>query len=118
MHRLRDLLDGKSAAERKTCPLFSGVIGYFRDALFRVANVSYVGNEQHNPGQPLHWARGKSKDQMDCVLRHAAEVDEDDFSDATEAALASLAWRSLAALQLYLERKYDIQPPVNARSDT
>ena len=113
----RDLLDGLSAQDRKTYPLYEGVIGYFRDALYRVARVSWVGNQQHNPGQPLHWARGKSMDQMDCVLRHASEVDMGDHSDYVENALASLAWRSLAALQLYLEAKYNITPLVNARSD-
>jgi len=51
------------------------------------------------------------------VLRHASEVDMSDHSDYVENALASLAWRSLAALQLYLEAKYNITPPVNARSD-
>lgn len=113
----RDLLDGKSAEERKQYPVFEGVIGYFRDAIFRKAHVSWVGNEQHNKGQPLHWARGKSTDQMDCIMRHALAVDLSDMSDETEQHLASLSWRADAALQLYLERKYSITPPVNARSD-
>ncbi len=115
---LKDLLDGKTAEERKTYPLYSGVIAYFRDALFRVAHVSWMGNEQHNPGQPLHWARGKSADQLDCIARHLAESDLSDTSDEVEAALAATAWRALAALQKYLEYKYDINPPPNARSDT
>lgn len=111
------LLAGKNAQERKEYPIYEGVFGYFRDALVRVAGVSWAGNNQHNPGQPLHWARGKSTDQMDCILRHAAEVDLDDMSDETEQHLGSLAWRSLAALQIYLEKKYNIEPPVNARTD-
>ncbi len=113
----KDLLDGKTAEERKTYPLYSGVIAYFRDALFRVAHVSYIGNEQHNPGEPLHWARGKSTDQLDCVARHMAEGDLIDTTDGSEAALAAMAWRSLAALQEYLEWKYDITPPPNARTE-
>ena len=113
----RDLLDGLNAEERKTYPLYEGVICYFRDALYAVANHSWAGNEQHNPGQPLHWARGKSADQMDCVLRHASEADLTDSSDYVENALRALAWRALAALQLYLEWKYNITPPKNARTD-
>jgi|SRR6516165_367653 hypothetical protein len=112
-----DLLENKNAEERKTYPLYSGVIAYFRDALYRVAHVSWCGNQQHNPGQPLHWARGKSVDQMDCVLRHAAEYDPTDLSEASENALFSMIWRALAEGQRYLERKYNITPPVNARSD-
>lgn len=112
---MKDLLEGKSAAERKSHPLYSGVICYFRDALFRVARHSWEGNEQHNPGESLHWARGKSMDQMDCVARHLAEVDEQDLSDETETALAAQTWRSLAALQIFLERKYGITPPPNCK---
>lgn len=112
-----DLLDGKTAEERKQYPVYEGVIGYFRDAIFRLAKVSYDGNQQHNPGQPLHWARGKSMDQLDCVLRHCMAVDLNDMSDETEAHLASAFWRAGAILQLYLENKYGIRPPINARSD-
>jgi hypothetical protein len=111
------LLEGVDAADRKTYPLYSGVVAYFRDALFRVARVSWVGNQQHNPGQPLHWARGKSMDQLDCIARHLSEINYDDNSDRTEEALAATAWRALAALQIYLERKYNITPPPNARTD-
>ena len=113
----RDLLDGLSAQDRKTYPIYEGVFGYFFNALARVARVSWVGNQQHNPGQPLHWARGKSKDQMDCALRHIGEYDPDDFSDASEDALSAAAWRLLAELEVYLERKYGLRPPKNARSD-
>jgi hypothetical protein len=111
------LLVGKSAAERKTYPLREGLFGYFYNALVRVANVSFKGNEQHNPGQPLHWARGKSKDQLDCALRHIGEYDPQDFSAESEEALSAAAWRVLAELEIYLERKYGLRPPINARSD-
>ena len=111
------MLDGLSAQDRKTYPLYEGLFGYFRDALYRVARVSWVGNQQHNPGQPLHWARGKSMDHMDCAFRHAGEFDENDFSDASEEAGGALCWRVLAVYQIYLERKYGLRPPKNARSD-
>src|SRR6516225_4513546 len=87
------LLDGKSAEQRKQYPLCAGVLWYFMNALLRVAHVSWLGNQQHNPGQPLHWARGKSTDQVDCILRHLAEYDPNDMSAESEAAIGAVAWR-------------------------
>jgi hypothetical protein len=89
------------SAERKKIPLASGVLDYFSAALAEVAKVSYKGNEQHNPGQPLHWSRGKSNDHADTLARHLLErgtVDVDGMRHS-----AKLAWRALAILQLELE---------------
>lgn len=86
---------------RKQTPIFSGVLMYFPDAMAEVARCSFVGNEQHNPGQPLHWDRTKSKDQHDCIVRHLMEagtVDQDGIRHS-----AKVAWRALAALQLEIE---------------
>ena len=91
------------AKERKQVPLWSGLVQYFPDALAAVAHLSYVGNEQHNPGQPLHWAREKSADQEDTLLRHLWDkgtVDTDGVRHSTK-----LAWRALAILQLELEQE-------------
>jgi len=82
----------EDSAARKTYPLYSGVLQYFPDALAAVAHHSYLGNEKHNPGQSLHWARGKSDDHLDAAARHLAEGD-----------LVGLAWRALAALQVSCE---------------
>jgi hypothetical protein len=103
-----DLLEGLSAAQRKEYPVKTGFLDYFRDAMYRVAHVSYVGNEQHNPGQPLHWARGKSTDHLDCLIRHIMCSDLEEH-------LAAAAWRALADLQEYLEKTYHISPPPGAR---
>ena len=87
--------------ERKKIPLWSGLMQYFPDALIEVAKLSYIGNEQHNSGEPLHWAREKSSDQEDTILRHLMEggtVDSDGCRHSTK-----LAWRSLAKLQLEIE---------------
>ena len=89
------------AQERKHIPIATGVLDYFPSALSEIARVSYQGNQQHNPGQPLHWARGKSTDQADCIIRHFLErgkVDSDGMRHS-----AKLAWRALALLQLELE---------------
>ena len=89
------------AKSRKTYPIGTGVIDYFPDALAEVARVSHIGNEQHNPGQPLHWDRSKSTDQADCLMRHFVERGKID-SDGTRHS-AKLAWRALALLQLEIE---------------
>ncbi len=89
------------AAERKKHPIATGVLDYFPEALMAVAHVSYVGNEQHNPGQPLHWAREKSTDHADCVLRHLK--DRGKFDTDGERHSAKAAWRALALLQTELE---------------
>jgi hypothetical protein len=91
------------AAERKTFPVASGVIDYFPDALVAVAEVSRVGNEQHNPGKPLFWDRSKSQDESDALMRHFLErydVDTDGMLHA-----AKVAWRALAFLQKLIESR-------------
>ncbi len=60
--------------ERKMYPLLSGVLRYFPAALAGVARTSKLGNDKHNPGQPLHHARGKSMDHGDCIVRHLMDV--------------------------------------------
>jgi hypothetical protein len=94
----------KTSAERKGEPVHSGVMLYFPDALAAVARVSKAGNDKHNPGEPLHWARGKSADQMDCAARHSLTPEEID-PDTGETELAAQAWRTLAQLQLLEEKR-------------
>lgn len=89
---------------RKALPIFDGVLMYFPDALLAVAEVSRIGNDQHNPGQPLHWARGKSMNQYDTALRHMVDHRLGARYDSDSARhLAKAAWRVLAALQLDIE---------------
>lgn len=92
-------VDSKS---RKDIPLVTGVLDYFSAALAEVAKVSKVGNDKHNPGQPLHWARGKSTDQADAIGRHLLERGGID-PDTGMRYSAQLAWRALALLQIELE---------------
>lgn len=91
------------AARRKATPLFSGVMNYFPDALLEIARVSLAGNEQHNPGQPLRWAKGKSNDHPDALARHLLDhgaIDTDGMRHS-----AKVAWRALALLQTELENE-------------
>ena len=87
--------------ERKARPIYSGVLRYFPLALMEVAHASYVGNEQHHAGQPLHWDRSKSTDEADALVRHllqAGEIDTDGVRHTVK-----VAWRALALLEKELE---------------
>lgn len=93
------------AQRRKGIPVFSGFMAYFPDAIRAVAELSRIGNDQHNPGKPLHWDRSKSGDELDAMMRHLlddldGEPDTDGVLHATKA-----AWRSMANLQKKLEAR-------------
>lgn len=92
------------SAERKDAPIFSGVLNYFPLAIAAVARVSKRGNDKHNPGQPLHWSRGKSMDHEDCIARHLIDIETVAENGEYEHAM-SLAWRALAKLQELEERR-------------
>lgn len=93
------------SAVRKLMPVATGCYAYFPDALLLVSWVSRVGNEKHNPGEPLHWAKGKSTDQSDCEARHQLDAfrnmpPDPGLEDLGRLGhLASKAWRALADLQ-------------------
>lgn len=91
----------KDAQARKAIPVFSGFVRYFPKAMAAVAELSRIGNDQHNPGEPLHWAREKSGDELDACMRHLMEagtVDGDGVRHSTKA-----AWRAMANLEKELE---------------
>jgi len=93
-----------ASEERKATPIWSGVLRYFPDAIAAVARLSKRGNDKHNPGEPLHWAREKSNDHGDCILRHQMEPDAID-EDTGELHAVAVAWRALAQLQLLEEKR-------------
>lgn len=90
-----------TVTERKALPLCTGVLDYFPDALLAVAELSRVGNAQHNPGEPLHWAREKSTDEADALMRHLVERGTRDTDGVRHT--AKVAWRALALLQREIE---------------
>mgnify|MGYP001569179785 FL=1 len=98
------------AKTRKGIPIYSGFIKYFPLAIAAVAELSRIGNDQHNPGKPLYWDRSKSGDELDAQMRHLVDVaiegeeatDTDNVLHATKN-----AWRSLAFLQKLLEKQHD-----------
>lgn len=91
------------AVDRKAIPIATGVLDYFPLALMEVAKTSKEGNDQHNPGQPLHWEKGLSTDHADCILRHLIDrgtIDTDGIRHS-----AKVAWRALALLQTEMENE-------------
>lgn len=91
-------------SDRKAIPLSSGCLDYFPDALKEVAKLSKIGNDKHNPGQPLHWAQAKSPDHADCILRHQVDVGQPDEDSGLDHAVA-VAWRALAQLQMQCQAR-------------
>jgi len=96
------------SAERKEIPIRSGCIDYFPAAIAGVAKHSVAGNNKHNPGEPLHHARGKSMDHADCIDRHLTDLADmlarravwtQAQEDAILAEANALCWRALALSQ-------------------
>lgn len=89
---------------RKRLQLWTFMFNYFPDAWLAVVNVAVAGNEQHNPGQPLHWAREKSTDQMNTAFRHQWDYGRGVKKDTDDQYhLAKAIWRLMAQLQLDIE---------------
>ena len=90
---------------RKDIPVYSGFIKYFPRAICAVAELSRIGNDQHNPGKEIHLDRSKSGDEKDAMMRHMIDdamdipVDTDNVLHATK-----MAWRAMANLEKALEK--------------
>ncbi len=90
-----------SHAGRKQRPVCTGVLDYFPDALLEVAYCSFIANEQHNPGEPMHWAKDKSIGRGDEIIRHLIDRGKTDSDGIRHS--AKLAWRALELLQREIE---------------
>lgn len=93
--------------QRKNTPIYSGPMKNFPLALAAIARLCFKANEKHNPGEPLHWSREKSKDHKDCIARHLLDSGtvDPEFDELHDVALA---WRALANLQLAEEKRLGI----------
>ena len=109
--RLMTILPEDSEA-RKGLPVCTGVLDYFPAAIAYVAKISKYGNDKHNAGEILHWARGKSMDHADCIARHLLERGTVDSAGLRHSGM--LAWRALALLQEELEREESAPVPRGA----
>jgi len=103
----------QDATKRKDLPICTGVIDYFPAALAALATHSKQGNDKHNPGEPMHWARDKSTDHADCLMRHV--IERGGFDEDGNRHSVALAWRALALLQTELEEAGLVDQPVTPR---
>jgi hypothetical protein len=84
---------------------------YFPLALAEIAKVSVAGNTQHNGNAKLHWARGKSMDQLNTCVRHMMDHGMGNTKDTDGCYhMAKAAWRALAELQLTIEAESALDP--------
>ncbi len=104
------------SSAHKGRPVYTGCLQYFPAALSLVSVLSRLGNDKHNPGQPMHHARGKSTDHGDCIVRHQMGVGTIDPDNELDHAVA-VAWRALAQLQELAERQYGWPVAPRARFD-
>ena len=104
----------KDSQERKNTPLCTGALDYFPLALAAIARLSKFGNDKHNPGQPLHWSRGKSADHPDCIARHLVDRGVID-PETGESHTVEVAWRALALLQEEEEKRLGLPPSRGSR---
>lgn len=92
----------EDAAKRNDFPMADGLLDYFPAALAYVSWVSKIGNDQHNPGEPMHWARNKSTDHRNKIIKHLVDSGLFDAKGVLHDGYA--AWRALANLQEQLEK--------------
>ncbi len=87
-------------------PLCSGMLLYFPRACAAVAKHSKLGNDQHNPGEPMHWAKEKSIGRGDQIVRHLVDgwLVCDTDREAAEHHFAGMAWRALELLERFLAK--------------
>lgn len=98
-------------ASRASMPLADGCLDYFPNALAYVAFISKRGSDKHNPGQEMHWARDKSTDHANKMMRHLIDRGRMDSDGIRHS--GNLAWRALANLQNELEEA-GLCPPSRA----
>jgi hypothetical protein len=91
-------------AERKNTKLWDFMFNYFPQAWFEVVRVAATGSQQHNPGEHMHWVRGKSPDQLNSAFRHIWDYGTGEEMDTDGCYhLAKAIWRLMAQLQLDIE---------------
>ena len=95
--------------KRKNQPVYSGVLKYFPNAIKEIATCSKVGNDQHHPKEPLHWDKTKSRDNKDAMVRHLIDHSIEPMDDDGVLHLTKVAWRALAALEIYLENNTKVK---------
>jgi len=91
------------AKKRKDTPMYSGLLKYFPRALAEVSRCSLAGHRQHATGdEPMQWYKDRSMDHEDALVRHLADHSLDPEDKDGILHLSKVAWRALAALEVYL----------------
>lgn len=67
---------GTDSEARKRVQLVAAFLRYIPAAAVRFALHSKAGNDKHNPGEPIHHARGKSSDHEECIMRHLVDMQD------------------------------------------
>ena len=106
-HTPEEWLDSLTSAERKEFAVFQGFKRYFPLAMMLIARHSVRMNEKHNPGEPVHWAKEKSKDHDDCIERHGISIAINPDSVDSDGAYHMICrgWRAMAAIEIWAEAK-------------
>lgn len=103
---------------REAFPIFSYTFTYFPDAYLAEVTAAVAGNDQHNPGEPLHWAREKSTDHMNKAFRHVWDYGTGVKKDTDGCwHLAKAIWRLKAQLQLDIEAERFVNSKLTAIPD-
>jgi len=90
--------------ERKSTPIFQGVLKYFPNALREVSRCSLASNKQHNGDAPVFWDMSKSKDELGSLTRHLVDLASgEEYDEDGTLNLAKIAWRALGALERHLQ---------------
>lgn len=97
---------------RAEFPMADGLLDYFPNALAEVSRHSMLAGAKHTPGQPLHWARAKSSDHRNKIVKHCIDAGKKDAEGNRHS--TALVWRALALLQEELEAEFGYPAPRNA----
>lgn len=108
---------------RKNIPIVTGCLDYFPAAMAALAAHSKMGNDKHNPGEPLHHARGKSMDHADCIGRHLIDrgtkyIEMVGGKPVEVRHSVALLWRAAALVQEELEREEGAPLPRGAKKES
>lgn len=110
---------------RNHMPVSSGCFDYYPQILLLVALLSSVGTKKHNAGLPMHWARDRSTDHDNKILRHTMErgggewysYDREDgmVQRVFIPHVVAAAWRALAQGQQEIEERFNLLPSRGSR---
>lgn len=97
---------------RKDYPVLTGALMYFPFAMAALADCSRRANEQHNPGEPVHWDYAKSIGDGNELLRHLMDslgpnpVDAEGVNHDVK-----VLWRAAETVERRIRRERGLEGP-------